>query len=80
MKTFLECNGQNPFRTVEKCKKKSNSLVTVELQKKMPHFDHFPRPGESDPYVTHLKRLLWWSAHPKIESHSPYSLFASILS
>ena len=30
--------------------KKSNRLVKVELQKKkMPHFAHFPRPGESDP-------------------------------
>jgi len=32
------------FRKVEKSKR----LVTVELQKKMPHFDHFA--GESDPY------------------------------
>ena len=32
--------------------KKSNRLVTAELQnKKMPHFDHFPRPGEIDPYI-----------------------------
>ena len=29
-----------------------NRLVTAELQKmkKMPIFDHFPRPGEIDPY------------------------------
>ena len=30
--------------------KKSNRLVTAELQK-MPHFDPFPRPVEIDPYV-----------------------------
>ena len=47
---FLRCTGQNLFRTVEKSWKKSSHLVTAELQKKMPHFDHFPRPGESDPY------------------------------
>ena len=32
-KTFLEFNGENLFRTVEKSWKKSNRLVTVELQK-----------------------------------------------
>ena len=33
--------------------KKSNCLVTAELQKKkrMPHFDHFPINGEIDPYM-----------------------------
>ena len=33
--------------------KKLNRLVTAELQKneEIPHFDHFPRPGESDPFV-----------------------------
>ena len=35
--------------------KKSNRLVKVELQKKkMPHFAHFPRPGESDLYVSRI--------------------------
>ena len=35
---------------------KNNRLVTAKLQKKMkkrPHFDYFPRPGETDPYAHH---------------------------
>ena len=32
----------------------SNRLVTAAIKRKqkIPHFDHFPRPGESDPYVS----------------------------
>ena len=36
-KVFLDCNGHNLFRTVEKTLKKSNRLVTVKLQKKRGH-------------------------------------------
>ena len=50
--TFLASNGQNLFRTVDKSWKKINvwSQQSFKKNKKMPHFDHFPRPGESDPY------------------------------
>ena len=39
--------------------KLSNRLVTAELQKslKMPYFDHFPRPGKSDPYADEIVKL-----------------------
>ena len=54
-KTFLESNRQNLFRTIEKS---SNRLVTVKFKKKElknTHFHHFPRPGESYPYMNILK-------------------------
>ena len=46
-------NGQNFFRTVEKrgkLKPFGHSRASKK-NKKIPHFDHFPRPGESDPFV-----------------------------
>ena len=45
--TFLESPGQNLYRTVEKGRK-SQTVWSQQMQssKKMPHFDHFPRPGE----------------------------------
>ena len=51
--TFLDCNGQNLFRTVEKSWKNQTvwSQQSSKNIKKMPHFDHFFRPGEIDPYV-----------------------------
>ena len=44
MKTFLEYNGQNPFRRAEKIKPRKNKNAT---------FCQFSSswPGESDPYV-----------------------------
>ena len=48
MKTILECHGKislEQLRKVEKIKPLSHS------KKKVPHFDHFPLPGEIDPYV-----------------------------
>ena len=37
-------------------------MVAAELQKnkQMPHFDHFPRPGEIDPYIASQKA--WFMA------------------
>ena len=39
--------------------KKSNRLVKAELQnnEKMPHFDHFPHPGEIDPNVFQISNI-----------------------
>ena len=62
--------------------KKSNRLVTAELQKrikkKMPHFDQFPPPGEIDPYDVivmstsgpddiFLKKIWFTIIHQKVE-------------
>ena len=56
--TKLSCNEclQNSWEKL----KRSNRFVTAELQRKlkMPHFDHFPRPGEIDPYAI---RARWFS-------------------
>ena len=55
-KTFLEWPGWNLFRTVEKSWK--IKPFRHSRAKKKPHFDHFPRPGEIDPYIAiWLKRL-----------------------
>ena len=52
-KTILECNGQNLVRSVEKSWKNRTiwSQQSSPKNKRMPHFDHFPRPGEIGPYV-----------------------------
>ena len=54
METFLGCTRQNLFRTVDKSWKNRTvwSQQSFKKNEKMPHFDHFPRPGEIDPYVT----------------------------
>ena len=55
-KTFLNATGKvssEQLRKVEKIKPFRHSRA-----KKKPHFDHFPRPGEIDPYIAiWLKRL-----------------------
>ena len=52
MKTVLDVTDKISSAWLRKVKQ-INCLDTVGLQrkiKKMPHFDHFSRPGESDPY------------------------------
>ena len=49
-KTFLESNGQNLFRTVEKIWKNQIFWSEQGSKKKNATFAHFPRPGEIDPY------------------------------
>ena len=54
-KAFLNSNTQNfseQMRKVEKIKTFGHSRASKN--KKMPQFAHFPRPGESDPYVCHV--------------------------
>ena len=50
---FLGCKGHTSAETIEKSNKNYQvwSHKGSTFFKKMPHFDHFPRPGESDPYV-----------------------------
>ena len=46
-KTFLESPGWYFIRTIEKCRKNQTVLSqqSSNKNKKMPHFDYFPRPG-----------------------------------
>ena len=64
-KTFLECPGQNLFRTVEKSGKNQTvwSQQSSKKKLKMPHFNHLPRPGEINPYIPTSKGVSWGNGH-----------------
>ena len=64
-KTFLESNGQNLFRTVEKSGKNQTvwSQQSSKKKLKMPHFNHLPRPGEINPYIPTSKGVSWGNGH-----------------
>ena len=51
MNTILESNGQNLVRKVEKSGKiKPFGHSRASKNETVPHFDHFSRPGEMEPY------------------------------
>ena len=62
-KVFLESNRQNLFRIVEKSWKNQTfwSQQSSNFFLKLSHFDHFPRPGEIDPYA--VMQSIYWSKY-----------------
>ena len=62
-KVFLDSNGHNLFRTVEKTLKNQTvwSQWSFKNKKIQTDFAHFPRPGENDPYMKrhNLKQAIW---------------------
>ena len=74
---FFKSNGQNLFRTVEK------SLIspTVWSQRssksyeKMPHFDHFSRPWEIDPYASPSCLPLFADCYNNFDPERPVQIF-----
>merc|ERR1712208_134872 len=50
---FLDCNGQNLFRTIDETSKNQTVWPQQSSKKKekVPDIAHFPRPGQNYPYM-----------------------------